>query len=154
MSEEHYQSILNTIRNNKYLYYTIIILSKCLPIIIGLFYAYTIHFHFNIKIIILPALSFITTTIIRNKINSKRPFEVYDIIPLVKHGNGKSFPSRHTTSAFAIAFAVCYGGEFGLIVLLLAFLVAISRILCGVHFIKDILSGLIISIIFSVFYVL
>ena len=71
-----------------------------------------------------------------------------DIEPLIKHKQGESFPSRHTVSAFAIAFACLKVSlPLGIVMLLLAITVSLSRILCGVHYISDVISAIVIAFI-------
>ena len=94
-----------------------------------------------------PALAFILVTALRKIINRPRPFEVYGIASLVSHGKGESFPSRHTASALIIAFAL--GGIwpfFRPLFFTLACLVALSRLLTGVHYLTDVLAGAAISL--------
>jgi membrane-associated phospholipid phosphatase len=60
-----------------------------------------------------------------------------------------SFPSGHTTTAFTLAGLFCLqvvphgAARYGL--LLLAFLVGLSRIACGVHWPMDVLGGMLIG---------
>ena len=66
----------------------------------------------------------------------------FNIEPLVGHKTGESFPSRHTVSAFAIAFALLnINIHLGIIALIIACIVGLSRIICAVHFISDVLCG-------------
>ena len=51
--------------------------------------------------------TFISNVILKNAVMRPRPFEVLpQIIPLITHASGYSFPSGHTASAFAAAFAL------------------------------------------------
>ncbi|MCF8018776.1 MAG: phosphatase PAP2 family protein [Vallitaleaceae bacterium] len=101
--------------------------------------------------IIGPALSLLSVIVIRRFFKRKRPFETYDIKPLIVHEKGTSFPSKHGTSAFAIAFAMMWLHPFwGGIGVILASLTGLSRIMVGVHYPSDILGGLLIAIITSV----
>ncbi len=101
--------------------------------------------------IIGPALSLLSVIVIRRFLKRKRPFETYDIKPLILHEKGTSFPSKHGTSAFAIAFAIMWLYPFwGGIGFILALLTGLSRIMVGVHYPSDILGGLLIAMITSV----
>lgn len=72
-----------------------------------------------------------------------RPFVTYDILPLVPPLQDASFPSRHASIMFTIAFAYTfYKSGWGLLFLSLALLIGISRIYVGVHFPIDILGGM------------
>lgn len=65
-----------------------------------------------------------------------------------KTTSGESMPSRHTASAFIIAITVFYFNRYlGIVAIIIATLIALSRVLAGVHFIRDVLAGLLISAI-------
>ncbi|MBQ5316097.1 MAG: phosphatase PAP2 family protein [Oscillospiraceae bacterium] len=105
---------------------------------------------------IAPALTFFATTVIRSGINAKRPYERYDLVPLIlKSTKGKSCPSRHTACAFAVAFAYLFGSspdigfDFipGALFLIAAVTVAVSRPLAGVHFPLDVVFGAVIAVV-------
>jgi undecaprenyl-diphosphatase len=60
----------------------------------------------------------------------------------------KSFPSDHTAVSFAIAFFVfLVSRKWGSAMLVLAFLIGISRIYVGVHFPSDVFAGALVGII-------
>lgn len=134
-----------------------IIISKITPYLVASIYILTLIYLFinhdtQLKVtIIKPALSFIIVTIIRKLYNRPRPCIALNIEPLVGHKTGESFPSRHTVSAFAIALALLHISlPLGSIILFLAILVGLSRILCGVHFVSDVLTAIIIALIISI----
>ena len=59
-------------------------------------------------------------------------------------------PSRHCFSVAAIAVAVWYVlPPAALLLAALAVLIAVSRVLCGVHYISDVLAGLAFGTIFA-----
>ena len=101
-----------------------------------------------LRFTLIPLGTFILITIIRALINAKRPYEVYDYTPPVrKRTQGKSFPSRHTVSAFIIAMAFLYiQTKLGVIMLVVATAIGITRVLAGVHFIRDVIGGAVIGI--------
>ena len=77
-----------------------------------------------------------------------RPYVTNDILPLITHKADASFPSRHASISFAIAFAFLYfKSKWGTPLLLLAFWVGISRVYVGVHYPLDILGGIAVGII-------
>ena len=105
-----------------------------------------------LKFTLIPFCTLILISVIRLIINAKRPYEVYDYEPPVnKNTLGKSFPSRHTVSAFIIAMAFMYiQPSLGIIMLCLATAIGLTRILSGVHFVRDVVGGAAIGIIIGV----
>jgi undecaprenyl-diphosphatase len=66
---------------------------------------------------------------------------------LIVESNFTSFPSGHSTFAFALAFSIfLYDKKYGSIFLIMAFLVSLGRIFTGVHFPFDIFIGAIIGV--------
>ena len=64
-----------------------------------------------------------------------------------------SFPSGHTITAFALAFYatyLCKDKRYGILFLIIAFLVGYSRIYLGQHFFADALFGSLISVSTSI----
>jgi len=78
-----------------------------------------------------------------------QPFAVLpDVNKLVEHELDNSFPSNHTILFFSISFSIWLVHKMeGLLWLLLACLVAQSRVWIGVHYPIDIATGAIISIV-------
>lgn len=101
---------------------------------------------FLIKAVAVPFFTLILITMIRKTINRKRPFEIFPIVCTLSHDKGNSFPSRHTASAFIIAITILhYHFAYGLFFLFIAFIIAISRVMLGLHFPLDVLVGAAIS---------
>ena len=76
--------------------------------------------------------TFISNVILKNAVMRPRPFEVLpQIIPLITHASGYSFPSGHTTAAFACAF-VYY-----------KLLPKFFGLYLGVHYPLDVLGGIV-----------
>ena len=89
------------------------------------------------------AVGFVAVSFFRRRFNAPRPYECCAIAPLIaRDGAGKSFPSRHTFSAFAIA-ASWFAASVPVAVVLLvaAGVVAVCRVLGGVHFPRDVVAG-------------
>ncbi len=110
------------------------------------------------RMILVPAVTFLACTFFRKFLNKKRPYEKMDIHPLiVKNKKGQSFPSRHTVSAVIIAMSVFYINKvWGIIMFAVATFVGVLRILAGVHYVKDVLAGIVMGVLFGVigFYII
>ena len=85
----------------------------------------------------------------RSLYNRPRPYQTWDIQPLIKKDSlGKSFPSRHVFSATTIAmFTLLLNPWLGGTMLFLAAILAILRVLGGVHYPSDVLAGYVIGIL-------
>ena len=101
------------------------------------------------KLILTPFTSFILVSVIRKCIDAKRPYEKYNIKPLfVKDTKGDSMPSRHVFSITIIAMCWLYVSvPVGIIMLMLVAIMAASRVLAGVHFVRDVVAGFAVGII-------
>ncbi len=80
-------------------------------------------------------------------IGRMRPFDLKEGIDLlISKPTDFSFPSGHTSASFASAVAVfMYNKKYGSMALVLAFLIAFSRLYLYVHFPTDVLGGIIIG---------
>ena len=89
----------------------------------------------------IPASGFVLFSLFRHWINVPRPYENWNIQPLLeKHSSGHSFPSRHVFSATMISMCVCQLSlPLGLASMLLSLLLALFRVMGGVHYPKDVL---------------
>lgn len=90
-----------------------------------------------------PATGFVILSLFRKKINHPRPYETWDIVPLLdKDSSGQSMPSRHVFSATIISMACLHASlPVGLACLLFSVLLGLVRVLGGVHYPKDVLVG-------------
>lgn len=92
----------------------------------------------------ITAIPFLFVSGLRRVVNLPRPYEVYPELAELVHGkSGRSFPSRHVTSAFVIATVAIGLGEWTLggLCALFGVLLAVSRVLLGKHFVRDVLVG-------------
>ena len=82
-----------------------------------------------------------------------RPCDVNTAITiLVKRPHGHSFPSGHTASAFAAAFALwLQNRKLGVPALVLAAFIAFTRLYLYVHFPTDVLGGLVLGLALGFF---
>jgi len=77
-----------------------------------------------------------------------RPFDAFVLDPIINVGYPeKSFPSDHASIAFALAFMVfLYNKKYGIFLLVVASLIALGRVLAGVHYFFDIVAGAMVGI--------
>ena len=106
--------------------------------------------------ILVPAFGFVLLTLVRKWINQPRPYEVWEIIPLLDRDSpGQSMPSRHVFSATIISMACLHASlTMGMICLTLSALLGLVRVLGGVHFPKDVLVGYICALVWGVIFFL
>lgn len=96
--------------------------------------------------LILDAL--VINVIIKPIVGRMRPYDTIEnfsaIVPLF---SDKSFPSGHTAAAFVVAVIVCkmLPKRYGILALILACLIGISRLYVGVHYPTDVLCAAIIG---------
>ena len=93
--------------------------------------------------ILVPAAGFLLVTGLRAWINAPRPYEAMDIPAITpKDTKGKSFPSRHAACGSVIAVTALFTAPaLGWVLLVISLLIALSRVLAGVHYIKDVTAG-------------
>ncbi|MFS1663642.1 phosphatase PAP2 family protein [Streptococcus sp. zg-JUN1979] len=101
-----------------------------------------------LALLLVPAASFLLVSLFRRLYNQPRPYETWDLAPLIiRTSKGKSMPSRHVFSATLISMCVLVSyPHFGACLLFLSLLLAICRVLGGVHYPKDVLIGYMLGI--------
>ena len=89
----------------------------------------------------------VNNIILKNLIARPRPCATYpELVELVKIPHSYSFPSGHTVSAMAVAFTiVLQHKKLGIVALVMAFLMGLSRLYVGVHFPTDVYGGIIVG---------
>ena len=104
----------------------------------------------------IPASGFVILSFLRKKINSPRPYEEWDIKPLLDRDSpGQSMPSRHVFSATIISMACLHASlTIGMICLTLSAFLGLVRVLGGVHFPKDVVAGYICALVWGVIFFL
>ena len=110
-----------------------------------------------LRAVIVPLVVFMVVSVWRAGINWPRPYEAFDITPLIKKDTqGKCMPSRHMASATIIACTLLWvAGAEGHALLWVAAVVAViacpaiayTRMVGGVHFPRDIIVAAIFAIL-------
>ncbi len=102
------------------------------------------------------ALALLVGYITKNLFYHQRPFAMGMGYDLVRDDNSSSFPSNHTVAMFALATALLLINKrlVGLISLVVAILVGISRVYIGVHFPLDILGGIVYGVALTLLFYL
>lgn len=106
--------------------------------------------------VFIPASGFVILSFLRKKINAPRPYEEWDIKPLLdRDSHGQSMPSRHVFSASIISMACLHASlTMGMICLTLSAFLGLVRVLGGVHYPKDVVVGYICGLVWGVLFFL
>ena len=106
--------------------------------------------------VFISATGFVILSLLRKKINAPRPYEEWDIKPLLDRDSpGQSMPSRHVFSATIISMACLHASlSVGVILLVLSALLGLVRVLGGVHYPKDVVVGYICGLVWGVIFFL
>ena len=106
--------------------------------------------------VFIPASGFVILSFLRKKINAPRPYEEWDIKPLLDRDSpGQSMPSRHVFSANIISMACLHANlSVGFILLILSAILSLVRVLGGVHYPKDVLVGYACGLVWGVIFFL
>ena len=106
--------------------------------------------------VFIPASGFVILSLLRKKINAPRPYEEWDIKPLLDRDSpGQSMPSRHVFSATIISMACLHASlTMGMICLTLSAFLGLVRVLGGVHYPKDVVVGYICGLVWGVIFFL
>jgi len=86
--------------------------------------------------------------VLKNLIRRPRPFTVKEgYNTLIDHPMDFSFPSGHTCSSFAAAASICYFWPlYGVLAILLACGISMSRIYLCVHFLSDVVFSVLLGV--------
>jgi undecaprenyl-diphosphatase len=102
--------------------------------------------------VVVVAAVLLTDYVLKGLFSSIRPFTVLGYTPLIPE-TGFSFPSGHATLAGAVFggayFSISKHPWFTVLVGILAFAIALSRVMLGVHYPVDVLAGLVWGILVS-----
>ncbi len=159
MNEERYTGLIHWAERKPIRKKILCFFSRFLPICLAVIYICCLIICFFVypvlllRLLMRPALCFLIVTLLRRLLKFPRPYDVYEYIPLCDYHPGKncSFPSRHTASAAIIALELFrLWSRLGCFLLILALFIGLIRILCGNHFIKDVLAAYAIALICSI----
>jgi undecaprenyl-diphosphatase len=100
---------------------------------------------------ILIIISILTVSLITNNLKEMfdriRPYEYMNFIPKIKTSGTSSFPSAHSSTAFAVfGISYFYDLKYKYIIGSTAFFIAVSRFYLEVHYFTDVLAGAVIGI--------
>ncbi len=105
----------------------------------------------NVGLMILLALLFsflLTNLVLKPLVARTRPYDIAQVKLLVERLSDYSFPSGHTSASFAAAVAIWFWDrKWGALAILLAALIAFSRLYLYVHFPTDILGGIVVGVL-------
>ncbi len=90
----------------------------------------------------------VTNLFLKDLVARIRPYDsVEGLVPLVARLKDYSFPSGHTCASFACAgvYYKAFPGKWGKAAMVLAVLIALSRLYVGVHYPTDVLAGALVG---------
>lgn len=99
-------------------------------------------------IIAIGIAALLANFVLKGIFSRPRPFVTYSQLHALVSVSGTSFPSAHTMSSFANAYVIYRreGKKYGIPSYILAGLIAFSRMYLGVHYLSDVLGGLVLGI--------
>ena len=149
MNKDFYRKLHDFVMERSGLYKLVVWGVKLLPGIVYAAYPLLIgylaiwHRENLLRGILVPAIGFLLVTVLRAWINAPRPYEAMGIPAITpKDTKGKSFPSRHAACGSVIAVTAIFTAPvLGWALLVISLLIALSRVLAGVHYIRDVTVG-------------
>ena len=158
--QEWYDHVAGKIENKPFLLSLLRTFNRFMTVVMPIVYLTlltTIYFRegFGKQVLIyvfIPASGFVILSFLRKKINAPRPYEEWNIKPLLDRDSpGQSMPSRHVFSATIISMACLHASlSVGVILLVLSAFLGLVRVLGGVHYPKDVVVGYICGLVWGV----
>lgn len=101
-----------------------------------------------IAFILIPAISFVLVSVVRKLLNAPRPYETWNITPLIlkiPRDNlcqvVMSFGNHYQHGYFRLNLIL------GIFFLILSLVIALCRVLGGVHYPRDVMAGFLVGIV-------
>ncbi len=97
-----------------------------------------------VQIFISVSVAYLISFLLKNLISAPRPFLRFpnEVSPLFHYGGFNSFPSGHATLFMSLGVMIyLYNRKLGVLFIILALLIALARVIVGIHFPIDILAG-------------
>ena len=162
--QEWYDHIAGNIENNPFLLTLLRTFNRFMTVVMPIVYLTLLVITYLqeglgkqvLMYVFVPASGFVILSLFRKKINAPRPYEVWEIVPLLDRDSpGQSMPSRHVFSATIISMACLHASlSVGVILLVLSALLGLVRVLGGVHYPKDVVVGYICGLVWGVLFFL
>ena len=162
--QEWYNHIAGKIENKPFLLRLLRTFNRFMTVVMPIVYLtllVTTYFQegFGKQVLIyvfISATGFVILSLLRKKINAPRPYEEWDIKPLLDRDSpGQSMPSRHVFSATIISMACLHASlSVGVILLVLSAFLGLVRVSGGVHYLKDVVVGYIFGLVCGVIFFL
>lgn len=160
MTKETYVKMTQPFRDNPRLAWGIHMLNKaCTGLMYAAYPLLLLYMLVNrdseiLQAVLVPGISFVLLSVGRHLLNRPRPYEAFEVPPVIKKDTkGKSFPSRHVFSATMIAMTFLLISPWswvGVIFLLVTLLLAVVRVVSGVHYISDVLAGIVVGVLAAI----
>ncbi|MGR6130026.1 undecaprenyl-diphosphatase [Paenibacillus sp. SER-28] len=136
---------------------TMLFLAQYAPYLFGvalLIYWFTFkmpHRMMALEAVITVCIGFVISWGLGHLFYRDRPFVGHSVIQLIHHDPNASFPSNHALGSFALAAILwLHHQKFRVLWVILAVLIAVSRVWTGVHYPSDILAGALIGAVCAV----
>lgn len=103
----------------------------------------------SVYVLLSVTLASLLSFILKHIIDRVRPFEAYDFLEKLSAGGSPSFPSGHTTEAFALSVGLILAYPKWYVIvpaILWAILAGYSRMSLGVHYPSDVLAGILLGV--------
>ena len=162
--QEWYNHIAASIENKSFFLSLLRTFNRFMTVVMPIVYLTllaTVYFRegFGKQVLIyvfIPASGFVILSLLRKKINAPRPYEEWDIKPLLDRDSpGQSMPSRHVFSASIISMACFHASlSLGIILLVLSAFLSLVRVLGGVHYPKDVVVAYICALAWGMIFFL